>query len=116
MCAHELGHLLFGFPDLYDPDGTSEGIGDWCLMSGGSWNGGGDIHRLAVEVDDLLARAADQADGDRPEVQLDDGVALPALSCQPFPAARPYGLKGADALIHLTDALSALNAAARGGE
>lgn len=43
VCAHELGHLLFGFPDLYDPDGTSEGIGDWCLMSGGSWNGGGDI-------------------------------------------------------------------------
>ncbi len=43
VCAHELGHLLFGFPDLYDTDGTSEGIGDWCLMSGGSWNGGGDI-------------------------------------------------------------------------
>lgn len=43
VCAHELGHLLFGFPDLYDPDYTSEGIGNWCLMSGGSWNGGGDI-------------------------------------------------------------------------
>lgn len=42
VCAHELGHLLFGFPDLYDTDYTSEGIGDWCLMSGGSWNGGGD--------------------------------------------------------------------------
>lgn len=43
VCAHELGHLLFGFPDLYDTDGSSEGIGDWCLMSGGSWNGSGDI-------------------------------------------------------------------------
>lgn len=42
VCAHELGHLLFGFPDLYDIDYSSEGIGDWCLMSGGSWNGGGD--------------------------------------------------------------------------
>lgn len=42
VCAHELGHLLFGFPDLYDTDGTSEGIGDWCLMAGGSWGGGGD--------------------------------------------------------------------------
>jgi len=42
VCAHELGHLLFGFPDLYDTDYTSEGIGNWCLMSGGSWNGGGD--------------------------------------------------------------------------
>jgi len=42
VCAHELGHLLFGFPDLYDTDYTSEGIGNWCLMAGGSWNGGGD--------------------------------------------------------------------------
>jgi immune inhibitor A len=37
VCCHELGHLLFGFPDLYDTDGTSEGIGNWCLMAGGSW-------------------------------------------------------------------------------
>jgi len=43
VCAHELGHLLFGFPDLYDTDDTSEGIGNWCLMAGGSWNGGGDV-------------------------------------------------------------------------
>jgi immune inhibitor A len=43
VCAHELGHLLFGFPDLYDIDDTSEGIGNWCLMGGGSWNGGGDV-------------------------------------------------------------------------
>ncbi len=41
VCAHELGHLLFGFPDLYDTDGDSAGIGNWCLMAGGSWNGGG---------------------------------------------------------------------------
>ncbi|CAN5117896.1 hypothetical protein BH09BAC4_BH09BAC4_17640 [soil metagenome] len=43
VCAHELGHLLFGFPDLYDTDeiNASEGIGNWCLMAGGSWNGGG---------------------------------------------------------------------------
>jgi len=43
VCCHELGHLLFGFPDLYDTDYSSEGIGNWCLMSGGSWNGGGDV-------------------------------------------------------------------------
>jgi immune inhibitor A len=42
VCAHELGHLLFGFPDLYDTDYSSEGVGDWCLMGGGSWNNGGD--------------------------------------------------------------------------
>ena len=43
VCCHELGHLLFGFPDLYDTDYSSEGIGNWCLMSGGSWLGGGEI-------------------------------------------------------------------------
>lgn len=49
VCAHELGHLLFGFPDLYDTDYTSEGIGNWCLMAGGSWGGGGDkpVHPCA---------------------------------------------------------------------
>ena len=41
VCAHELGHLLFGFPDLYDIDYTSEGAGNWCLMAGGSWNNNG---------------------------------------------------------------------------
>lgn len=41
VCAHELGHLLFGFPDLYDTDDSSEGIGHFCLMAAGSWGGGG---------------------------------------------------------------------------
>jgi immune inhibitor A len=41
VCAHELGHLLFGFPDLYDTDQSSEGIGNFCLMAAGSWGGGG---------------------------------------------------------------------------
>ena len=36
--AHELGHG-FGLPDLYDQDQSSTGIGRWCLMSYGSWNG-----------------------------------------------------------------------------
>ena len=43
VCAHEIGHLLFGWPDLYDTDYSSSGLGDWCLMAGGSWNGTGDI-------------------------------------------------------------------------
>lgn len=38
--SHEYGHFL-GLPDLYDTDYSSEGIGRWCLMSGGSWNNGG---------------------------------------------------------------------------
>jgi len=38
--AHEFGHML-GLPDLYDTDYSSEGTGIYCLMSGGSWGGGG---------------------------------------------------------------------------
>ncbi|MEW6577707.1 MAG: M6 family metalloprotease domain-containing protein, partial [Chloroflexota bacterium] len=36
--VHELGHA-FGLPDLYDIDNSSRGVGNWSLMSGGSWNG-----------------------------------------------------------------------------
>ena len=38
--AHEFGHI-FGLPDLYDRDYTSEGLGNWCLMSAGSYGGDG---------------------------------------------------------------------------
>jgi len=46
VCAHEIGHLVFGWPDLYDTDSPgdtgsgsimSAGVGDWCLMGAGSW-------------------------------------------------------------------------------
>jgi immune inhibitor A len=38
--CHELGHV-FGLPDLYDTENPSdsEGIGNWSIMAGGSWNG-----------------------------------------------------------------------------
>jgi immune inhibitor A len=38
--CHEFGHV-FGLPDLYDTDNTSEGLGQWCLMASGSWGGNG---------------------------------------------------------------------------
>ncbi|RJP62698.1 MAG: M6 family metalloprotease domain-containing protein [Ignavibacteriales bacterium] len=37
--AHEMGHSVFGLPDVYDTDYTSNGVGRWSLMAGGSWNG-----------------------------------------------------------------------------
>ncbi len=38
--GHELGHVL-GLPDLYDTDYSSEGLGNWSMMAGGSWGGNG---------------------------------------------------------------------------
>ncbi|HEY4481878.1 MAG TPA: M6 family metalloprotease domain-containing protein, partial [Candidatus Brocadiaceae bacterium] len=40
IMAHELGHLMFSLPDLYDTNmlnGSSEGIGAFDLMGSGSW-------------------------------------------------------------------------------
>jgi|GEM_PF-1150733 len=39
--CHEAGHAVFGLPDLYDTDDTSEGIGYWSLMASGSWGNSG---------------------------------------------------------------------------
>ena len=36
--CHELGHV-FGLPDHYDTDYSSQGVGQFCVMSYGSWNG-----------------------------------------------------------------------------
>ncbi len=39
--THEIGHDLgrIVMPDLYDTDGSSQGVGEWSLQGGGSWNG-----------------------------------------------------------------------------
>lgn len=42
ISAHELGHLTFNWPDLYDTSSSSDDgnntLGRWCLMASGSWN------------------------------------------------------------------------------
>lgn len=38
--THEFGHI-FGLPDLYDTDNSSAGLGNWCLMAGGSYGADG---------------------------------------------------------------------------
>jgi M6 family metalloprotease-like protein len=37
IMVHELGHDL-GWPDLYDADYSSAGVGDWSIMAGGTWS------------------------------------------------------------------------------
>jgi len=39
VICHEVAHGLWGLPDLWDLDGSSQGIGQWGLMAGGDWNG-----------------------------------------------------------------------------
>lgn len=39
VICHEIAHGLWGLPDLYDLDNSSQGIGQWGLMAGGDWNG-----------------------------------------------------------------------------
>ncbi len=36
IMAHELGHDI-NWPDLYDTDGSSSGVGNWSIMATGSW-------------------------------------------------------------------------------
>jgi M6 family metalloprotease-like protein len=38
VVCHEMGHF-FGLPDLYDYSYTTLGLGSYCIMANGSWNG-----------------------------------------------------------------------------
>ena len=67
--GHEFGHTL-GAIDVYDTDYSSEGLGDWSIMSHGSWNNGGATpahfdawHKYKIlkfsDVDTLMANQTD---------------------------------------------------------
>ena len=47
--THEFGHI-FGLPDLYDTDNSSEGLGNWCLMAGGTYGGNGSSSHTPVHM------------------------------------------------------------------
>ncbi len=38
VICHEMGHF-FGLPDLYDYSNATDGLGRWCVMAHGNWNG-----------------------------------------------------------------------------
>ena len=75
MC-HELGHLLFGLPDLYDRQGDSNGIGRWGLMGLGSWNassgysGSSPAHMLAWSKAKAGFMTPENISGDRTNFSL----------------------------------------------
>jgi len=41
VACHELGHAMLGLPDLYDITDMGEGVGNYCVMGSGNWNGFG---------------------------------------------------------------------------
>ncbi|KKL09268.1 hypothetical protein LCGC14_2567560, partial [marine sediment metagenome] len=57
IMVHELGHLTYSLPDLYDTDGSSNGIGAFGVMASGSWgrsNTNGDAYLWASEEGELV--------------------------------------------------------------
>lgn len=71
--AHEAGHMLCRFPDLYDygkRDGDfeqSSGLGNYCLMSGGNHLGGGKTPApICVYLRDLVGWCNQEVRLDRP--------------------------------------------------
>jgi|GEM_PF-1521673 len=55
IVCHENGHLLMGWPDLYDYGGESPGLCNADLMSSGNWNDGG---RDPVDTNAFFRHAA----------------------------------------------------------
>lgn len=81
--VHENGHLLCGYPDLYDYTGASSGVGDWCLMASGSWGGSGsNPGNNPTQISAYLKRASGWAS----TIELDSTNSLAAtVSALPGP-------------------------------
>ena len=105
VVAHETGHL-FGLPDLYDVNGTRQGIGHWGLMGSGNWNKAyspahmeawsraqlGWVSEVLIASDTLL---------DISPVQLSDtAYILPIVGSNEYFLLENRQAIGSDALIH----------------
>ena len=75
--CHENGHMVCDFPDLYDYDSDSQGVGVYCLMCGGGAFEGAD--RNPTHVCAYLKRAAGWAASVTP---LADGMTATAVAGQ----------------------------------
>jgi len=76
--AHEFGHVL-GLPDLYDTDYSSDGIGNWGLMGGGSWNTPAEPAHLCAWSREMLGWLTPYM----PAENI-DSLAIPAIETHPY--------------------------------
>ncbi|MCF7823259.1 MAG: M6 family metalloprotease domain-containing protein [Candidatus Marinimicrobia bacterium] len=76
--SHEFGHAL-GLPDLYDTDYSSGGVGDWCLMSGGSWTTPSSPTHMSAWCKEMLGWLVPIVPGENSIAQL-----IPNVEQNPF--------------------------------
>ncbi len=76
--SHEFGHAI-GLPDLYDTDYSSDGIGNWGLMGGGSWNTPSEPAHMSAWCKEVLGWIT-------PVLVTEnlDSVAIPDVETQPY--------------------------------
>jgi immune inhibitor A len=58
VCVHEIGHLVFGWPDLYDskPQPTGQWRGHWGMVAHVTWIVSYIVNRRALHIYRSLAR------------------------------------------------------------
>ncbi|MFC1614580.1 M6 family metalloprotease domain-containing protein [Gemmatimonadota bacterium] len=78
VACHEIGHVL-GLPDLYDEDGSSFGLGLWCLMSGGAYLPSGNPGHLSAWCKIQLGWVTPLEVGENSTVYIDPVESGPAI-------------------------------------
>ncbi|MBI5185040.1 MAG: M6 family metalloprotease domain-containing protein [Nitrospinae bacterium] len=86
IIAHELGHLLFDLPDLYDTNpgnGDSEGVGDFCIMGTGLWGADKGRHPGALPTYPCAWSKEFLAWGEVESVASSKAIAMPKVDANP---------------------------------